>query len=37
VGTAWLAHIIAKTHSQEYNMYSRSIGKMLAAPDPLGN
>jgi len=31
VGTVCLTHIIAETHSQEYNTYFRTIGQRLAA------
>ena len=37
VGTAWLPHIIAETHSQEYNVYFGVMRQRLAAPDPIGN
>ncbi len=29
VGMAWLAHIIAETHSQEYNAYFGTMGQRL--------
>jgi hypothetical protein len=32
VGTMGLAHIIAETHSQEYNAYFGTIGQRLSAP-----
>jgi len=32
VGTVGLAHIIAETHSQEYNTYFGTIGQKLEAP-----
>jgi len=35
VGMAWLAHIIAETQSQEYNVYCRAMRAMPAAPDLL--
>jgi hypothetical protein len=31
VDTAWLPHIIAETHSQEYNVYFRAMRQRLAA------
>jgi hypothetical protein len=34
VGTVCLAQIIAETYSREYNVYFRTIGQRLAAPDP---
>jgi hypothetical protein len=37
VDTAWLPHIIAETHSQEYNVYFRAMGQRLAALDPREN